>query len=51
LLNNDPSNPRQTFIHPQGLFFFKVFIEHFYQSLAVMGTLRPWGDHPRFSTQ
>src|SRR5438552_11063767 len=50
LLNNDPSNPRQTFIHPQGLFFFKVFIEHFYQSLARHGSLaamgRPTPDSP-----
>ncbi len=30
LLNNNPSNPRQTFIHPRGLFFFKVSVEHFY---------------------
>ena len=34
LLNNDPNNPRQTFIHPPGLFFFKAFVEHFYQSLT-----------------
>ena len=31
--NNDPNNPRQTFIHPRGLFFFKAFVEHFYQSI------------------
>ena len=43
LLNNDPSNPRQTFIHPRGLFFFNVFIEHFYQSLARDGSLAAMG--------
>src|SRR5438046_3712704 len=41
--NNDPSNPRQTFIHPRGLFFFNVFIEHFYQSLARDGSLAAMG--------
>jgi hypothetical protein len=47
LLNNDSSNPRQTFIDPQGLIFFNVFIEHFCQSLARDGTLRPWGRPPQ----
>src|SRR5262249_23596352 len=39
LLNNDPNNPRQTFIHARGLFFFKAFVEHFYQSLPRDGSL------------
>jgi hypothetical protein len=39
LLNNDPNNARQTFIHAWGLFFFKAFVEHFYQSLARDGSL------------
>src|SRR5215467_6371294 len=34
LLNNDPNNLRQTFVHPRGLFL--SFVEHFYQSLCVM---------------
>src|SRR5215831_3218481 len=37
LLNDDPNNPRQTFVHARGLFLFKAFVEHFYQSLRVMG--------------
>lgn len=32
-LKNDPNNPRQTFVHARNLFFFKAFVEHFYQSL------------------
>jgi len=39
LLNNDPNNPRQTFAHPRGLFLFKSFVEHFYQSLTRDGSL------------
>ncbi len=39
LLNNDPNNPRQTFVHPRGLFLFKSFVEHFYQSLTRNGSL------------
>jgi len=38
LLNNDPNNPRHTFIHARGLFFFKAFVEHFYQSLPRDGS-------------
>src|SRR5215475_12761662 len=34
LLNNHPNNPRQTFVHPRGLFLFKSFVEHFYQPLT-----------------
>jgi hypothetical protein len=39
LLNNDPNNPRQTIVHPRGLFLFKSFVEHFYQSLTRNGSL------------
>jgi hypothetical protein len=39
LLNDDPNNPRQTFIHPWGSFFFEAFVEHFYQSLTRDGSL------------
>src|SRR5215831_9804232 len=39
LLNNDPNNPRQTFIHRRGLFFFKPFVEHFYQFLTRDGSV------------
>src|SRR5262245_48106018 len=39
LLNDDPNNPRQTFIYPLGLFFFKASVEHFYQSLTRDGSL------------
>src|SRR5512132_3538379 len=47
LLNNDPSNLRQTFIHPEGLFFFKVFIEHSINPLRVMGACGPWAEPPQ----
>ena len=43
LLNNDPNNARQTFIHAWGLFFFKAFVEHFYQSLPRDGSLAAMG--------
>jgi len=49
LINNDPNNPRQTFVHHRGLFFLKAFVEHFYQSLTRDESLQPWGDHGRFS--
>jgi len=39
LLNNDPNNPRQTFVHARSLFFFKAFVEHFYHSLTRDGSL------------
>jgi hypothetical protein len=39
LLNNHPNNPRQTFVHPRGLFLFESFVEHFYQSLTRNGSL------------
>jgi hypothetical protein len=39
LLNNDSNNPRQTIVHPRGLFLFKSFVEHFYQSLTRSGSL------------
>src|SRR5215471_19042460 len=39
LLNNDLNNPRQTFVHARSLFFFKAFVEHFYQSLMRDGSL------------
>src|SRR6516162_9934642 len=45
--NNDPNNPRQTFIHPRGLFFFKAFVEHFYQSLTRDGSLAVMGRPPQ----
>jgi len=38
LLNDDPNNPRQTFIQPWGSFFFEAFVEHFYQSLTRDGS-------------
>src|SRR5215469_10900916 len=47
LLNNDPNNLCQTFVHPRGLFL--SFVEHFYQSLTCNGTFQRWSDHPRFS--
>src|SRR5262249_11344415 len=39
LLNNDPNNTRQTFIHARVLFFFKAFVEHLYQFLRRDGSL------------
>ena len=30
LLNYDPNSPRQTFVHPRGMFLFKSFVEHVY---------------------
>jgi hypothetical protein len=39
LLNNDPNNPRQAFVYPWSLFFFKAFVEHFYQSVTRDGSL------------
>jgi hypothetical protein len=39
LLNDDPNNPRQTFVHYRSVFFFKAFVEHFYQSLTRDGSL------------
>src|SRR5262245_7074086 len=41
LFNNDLNNPRQTFVHARSLFLVKAFVEHFYQSLRVLGALRP----------
>ena len=49
LLNNDPNNPRQTFIYPLGLFLFKSFVEHFYQSLTRNGSLSATGRSPQNS--
>src|SRR5262249_475854 len=40
LRNNDPNNPRQTFVHARRLFFFKTFVGHFYQSLTRDGSLK-----------
>src|SRR5262249_273390 len=39
LLNNDPNNSRQTIVHARGLFLFKSFVEHSYQSLTRNGSL------------
>jgi hypothetical protein len=50
LLNNDPNNPCQTFVHPLGLFLFKSFVEHFYQYLTRNGSLAAMEPTtPRFS--
>jgi hypothetical protein len=47
LLNNNPNNPGQTFIHLPDLFFFKAFVEHFYQSFTRNGSLAATGRPPQ----
>src|SRR5215472_1440479 len=51
LLNNDPNNPRQTFIYPRSLFFFKASVEHLYQSYARDGGLAAMGPARKASRQ
>jgi len=56
LLYDDLNNSGQTYIHPQGLFFFEASIEHLHPSFTrdrritvhtlPPGSLRPWGDDP-----
>jgi len=51
LLHNDPNNPRQTFIYGRGLFFFKTFVDHFYQFRTRDGSLSAMGTIPDFGSQ